>query len=130
MQMRSKRATSRSASQEDVDDDCSSKEEQYVIQPRPRRATRKTRASSSRAAAEAANTTKGQAVREAREARASGIIQQVQRPLQPNYEYTFRRADHHHPHCPTDYTRGENRSMINRSENPYEWTPELHDHHF
>jgi hypothetical protein len=63
-----------------------------------------------------------------REARESGIIQQVQRPLQPDYEYTFRRVDRRHSRRPTDYTRGENQSMINRSENPYEWTPELHDH--
>jgi hypothetical protein len=54
MQMRSKRAANRSASQEDVDDDSSSGEEQYVIQPQLRCATRKTHASSSRAAAEAA----------------------------------------------------------------------------
>jgi hypothetical protein len=130
MQMRSKRAANRSASQEDVDDDSSSGEEQYVIQPQLRRATRKTHASSSRAAAEAADTAEGQAVREAREARASGIIQQVQHPLKLDHEYTFRRVDRHHPHHPTDYTRGENQSMINRSENPYEWTLELHDHRF
>jgi hypothetical protein len=111
--MRSKRAASKSSSQEDVDDDSSSGEEQYVIQPRPRHATRKTRASSSRATTKAAGMVEGQAVHEAREARASGIIQKVQCPLQPNYEYTFRRVDRRHPRLPTDYTRGENQSTIN-----------------
>jgi hypothetical protein len=72
--MRSKRAASRAASQEHTADDSSSGEEQFVIQPRPRRAISKTYASSSRAAEEAANMAEGQAVREAREARASDII--------------------------------------------------------
>jgi hypothetical protein len=29
-----------------------------------------------------------------------------------------------------DYTRGENQSMINWNEDPYEWTTEFHDHRF
>jgi hypothetical protein len=61
----------------------------------------------------------GHAVREARE---SGLIQKVECPLQPNYEYTLRRVDRHHPHKHTDYTRAEIHSMINRDENPYDWT--------
>jgi hypothetical protein len=72
----------------------------------------------------------GQAVREAREARASDIIQKVERPLQASYEYTLRRVDCRHPRRPMDLTRGENQSMINRHENLYEWTTELHDHRF
>jgi hypothetical protein len=39
-------------------------------------------------------------------------------------------VDRRHPHRPTDFSRGENQSMINRHENPYEWTTELHDHWF
>jgi hypothetical protein len=105
-----------------------------VIAPCPRRATRKaTRqgdASSSLADEEAANVAEGQAVSDAREARASDIIQKVERPLWADYEYTLRRVDCHHPHRPTDFTRGENQSMINRHENPYEWTSDLHDHMF
>jgi hypothetical protein len=38
--------------------------------------------------------------------------------------------DHRHPHRPTNFTRGENQSIINRHEDPYEWTTELHDHRF
>jgi hypothetical protein len=78
-----------------------------VIQPQPRCAIRKTHASPSRAIEEAANIAEGQAVREAREARASDIIQKVERPLRADYEYTLRRVDCHHPRRPTNFTRGE-----------------------
>jgi hypothetical protein len=64
----------------------------------------------------------------AREARASGIIQKVEHPLKPNFEYTLRRVDRCHPRRPMDYTRRENPSMINWNEDPYERTTELHDH--
>jgi hypothetical protein len=47
----------------------------------------------------------GRALREARE---SGLIQKVECPLRPDYEYTLRRVDRCHPHRPTDFTRGEN----------------------
>jgi hypothetical protein len=66
----------------------------------------------------------------AREARASDVIQKVERPLKSNFEYTVRRVDHRHPRRATDFTRGENQSLINRNEDPYEWTTELHDHRF
>jgi hypothetical protein len=69
----------------------------------------------------------GRAVREAKE---SGIIQKVDCPLRPDYEYTFSRVDHRHPRGPMDFTRGENQFMINKDENPYDWTTELHDHRF
>jgi hypothetical protein len=125
--MRSKWAASRAASQEETANDSSSGEDQFVIQPRPRRTTRKTRASASRATEEAANQAEGQAVREARE---SEIIQKVERPLRTDCGYTLRRVDHRHPRRPTNFTMGENQSMINRHENPYEWTSDLHDHMF
>jgi hypothetical protein len=64
--MHSKRAASMAASQEDTIDNSSSGEEQFVIQPRPRRAIRKTRATSSCTAEEAANMVEGQAIREER----------------------------------------------------------------
>jgi hypothetical protein len=70
---------------------------------------------------EAANRAKGHAIREAR---ASGLIQKVECPLQSNFEYTLRRVDHCHPHRPTDFTRGENQSMIHRDEYSYDWTQE------
>jgi hypothetical protein len=102
-----------------------------VIVPHPWRATRKaTRrgdASSSQADKEAANVVEGQPIKEAR---SNDTIQKVERPLRTDYEYTLRRVDCHHPHRPTDFTRGENQSMINKYENPYEWTTELHDHRF
>jgi hypothetical protein len=72
----------------------------------------------------------GRAVATAREARASDVIQKVECPLKPGFEYTIRRVDRHHPRRPTDYTRGENHSIINWNEDPYEWTTELHDHRF
>jgi hypothetical protein len=72
----------------------------------------------------------GQAVRQARDERASDIIQKVERPHQGDYEYILRRVDRRHPRRPTNFTRGENHSMINRHENPYDWTTELHDHRF
>jgi hypothetical protein len=65
-----------------------------------------------------------------REARASDIIQKVERPLKLDFEYTLRRVDHCHPRRAMDITRGENQSMINQNEDPYEWTTELHDHRF
>jgi hypothetical protein len=105
-----------------------------MIAPHPRITTRKTTrrgdACSSHHDEEATNMAKGQAVHQAREERASDIIQKVEHPLRTGYEYTLRRVDHHHPHRPTDFTRGENHSMINRHENPYDWTTELHVHRF
>jgi hypothetical protein len=66
----------------------------------------------------------------AREARASNVIQKVEHPLRPNFEYTLRRVDRCHPHRPTNFTLGENQSMINKNEDPYDWTTKLHDHRF
>jgi hypothetical protein len=66
----------------------------------------------------------GRAIREARDARASGLIQKVECPLRSSFEYSLRRVDHHHPHKPTDFTRGENQSMIHRDEYSYDWTQE------
>jgi hypothetical protein len=74
--------------------------------------------------------TEGQAVRETRETRVSDIIQKVEHPLWADYEYTLRRVDHRQPRRPTNFTRGENHSMINRHENPYDWTTKLHNHRF
>jgi hypothetical protein len=132
--MCSKGTTSKGASQEETTsaDSSSGGDDQFIIAPRPRRAVRKTRAgaSSSRANTEAADITESWVVREAREVRESGIIQKVERPLRPDYEYTFRRVDRRHPRRSTDFTRGENQSMINRNENPYDWTAEYHDHRF
>jgi hypothetical protein len=58
--------------------------------------------------------TEGQAVHQAREERVSDIIQKVEHPLRADYEYTLRRVDHRHPRRPTNFTRGENHSMINQ----------------
>jgi hypothetical protein len=55
---------------------------------------------------EAANKAEGHAIREARDARASGLIQKVVCPLQSNFKYTLRRVDHHHPRRPTYFIRG------------------------
>jgi hypothetical protein len=65
-----------------------------------------------------------------RDARASGIIQKVEHPLRPDYEYTLRRVDRRHPRRPTDVSLGENQSMVNRNENTFDWTTKLHDHRF
>jgi hypothetical protein len=130
-----RRATSQRASRDDPSsDDSSSRGDDFVIAPRPRRETRKATqqgdASSSQANEEATKVVEGQAVRDAREARASDIIQKVEHPLWADYENTLRRVDCHHPRRPTNFLREENQSMINRHENPYEWTTELHDHRF
>jgi hypothetical protein len=79
---------------------------------------------------EDADVAEGHAIGEARVARESGLIQKVEHPLQLDYEYTLRRVDHHHPHRPANYTRGENHSMISIDENPYDRTTELHNHRF
>jgi hypothetical protein len=105
--MCSKQAISSATSQEDTTDDSSSGEEQFVIQPQPRHARRKTHASSLRTTEEVADMAEGQAVREAREARASDIIQKVERPLWADYEYTLRRVDRCHPRRLTNFTRGK-----------------------
>jgi hypothetical protein len=134
--MPAKRAASRWASQEEIvsNDSSSGGDDQFIISPRPRRVTRKASrgrgASSSRADEEVARVAKGRAVAAAREARASNVIQKVERPLRPNFEYTLRRVDHRYPRRPTNFTLGENQSMINRNEDPYDWTIELHDHRF
>jgi hypothetical protein len=64
------------------------------------------------------------------EEESSDAIQKVTHPLKPNYMYTFRRVDHRHPHRPTNFTRKDNHSMIQRNEDLYVWAPDLHDHHF
>jgi hypothetical protein len=134
--MPTKRAANRQSSQEEiVSDDSSSKgDDQFVISPRPRWVTRKAsrgrRASSSRADEKVARVAEGRAVAATRETRASNVIQKVEHPLQPNYEYTLKRVDHRHPHRPTDFTLKENQSMINKNEDPYDWTTEIHDHRF
>jgi hypothetical protein len=134
--MLTKRAANRLASQEEIvsDDSSSEGDDQFVISLRPRRVTKKAShgrgVSSSRADEEAAWVLEGCAVVAIREARASNVIHKVERPLRPNYEYILRRVDRHHPRRPTDFTLGENQSMINRNENPYDWTTELHEHRF
>jgi hypothetical protein len=131
--MPAKRAASRWASQEEIVSDESSREgdDQFIISPRPRRVTRKASlgrgASSSWVDEEAARVAEGHAVAAAREVRASNVIQKVEIPLQPNYEYTLRRVNRHHPRRPTDFNLGENQSMINRNEDLYDWTTELQD---
>jgi hypothetical protein len=70
----------------------------------------------------------GRTVREAREARERDKIQKVDHLLKPDYEYTLRRVDRRHPRRPTNFTLGENQSMVNRNENLFGWTIELHDH--
>jgi hypothetical protein len=87
-------------------------------------------ASSSRANEEAARIDEGRVVAAERDARASGIIQKVERPLKPDYEYTLRIVDRLHPCRSTYFSLGENQSMVNCSENPFDWTTELHDHRF
>jgi hypothetical protein len=111
-----KRIASQRASRDDTSSgDSSNRGDNYVIAPHPRRETRKTtrRATESSfwAAAEAADLAEGRAIHEAREAKESGIIQKVERPLQPNFEYTLRRVDRRHPRRPTDFARGENQSI-------------------
>jgi hypothetical protein len=87
-------------------------------------------ASSSCAAKEAAAMAEGRVVREAREARENEIIQKVEHPLRSDYEYTLGRVARQHPHIPMDFSLGENQSMVNRNENPFDWTTEFHDHRF
>jgi hypothetical protein len=126
--MPTKRAAIKQASQEEIvsDDSSSREDDQFVISPRPRRVTRKaTRgrgASSSWADEKATRVAKGRVVAAVREAMTSNVIQKVEHPLRPNFEYTLRRVDRHHPHRPTDFTLGENQSMINRNEDPCDWT--------
>jgi hypothetical protein len=128
-----KRTASRHASAT-LNDSSSGRDNQFVILPRPRQATRKAScggaASSSWADEEAAKVVEGYVVAAEREARESDIIQKVERPLKPDFEYTLRRVDRHHPRRPTDLTLGENQSMVNRNEDPYGWTTKLHDHRF
>jgi hypothetical protein len=134
--MPTKRAANRHLSQEEIasDDSSSGGDDQFLISPGPRRATRKVSygsvSSSSRADEEAARVTEGRAVAAAREAIASGVSHKVEHPLKPDFEYTLRRVDRHHPRRPTDFTWGENESMINQNKDPYDWTTELHDHRF
>jgi hypothetical protein len=66
----------------------------------------------------------------AREARAGHVIQKVERPLKPSFEYTLRRVDRHHPRMPMDYMKKDNHSMTSQGLDPYEWTTEVHDHRF
>jgi hypothetical protein len=131
-----KRSASRQASQGEIasDDSSCGGHEHFVISPHPRRTTRKVahggEGSSSQADEEDTRVAEGSAVAAAREARASDVIQKVERLLKPDFEYTLRRVDRHHSRKPTDYTRRDNQSMINQTEDPYEWTTELHDHRF
>jgi hypothetical protein len=116
------------------DDSSSWGNDRLVISPRPRRAAQKQsrggEGSSSHADEEVERIAEGRVVAATREARASDVIQKVERPLKPDFEYTLRRVDLCHPQRITNITRGENQSMINKNEDPYEWTTELHDHRF
>jgi hypothetical protein len=91
-----KRSASRQASQGEIasDDSSSGGHEQFVISPRPRRATRKAacggEGSSSRADEEDARIIEGHVVATAREARASDVIQKLECPLKLDFEYTLR----------------------------------------
>jgi hypothetical protein len=113
------------------DDSSSGGNDRFVISPRPRRETRKAshggEGSCSHTNEEATRIVEGRAVAAVREANASGIIQKV---TKANFEYTLRRVDRRHARRPTDYTRGENQSMRNWNEVPYEWTTEFYDHRF
>jgi hypothetical protein len=136
VQMPTKRLASRWHSCDDPSSDDSScrGDDQFVSAPHPRRETRKSthrgEACSSQADEEAANRAEGRAICEAREARERVEIQKVEHPLRPGYEYTLRRVDRRDPCRPTEFTLGENQSMVNRNENPFDWTTELHDHRF
>jgi hypothetical protein len=98
-----KRVASRQGSRNDPssDDSSSRGDGQFIISPRPRRETRKSthqgEGSSTQADEEAANKAEGRSMAAAREAKASGIIQKVERPLRTDYEYTLRRVGRHHP---------------------------------
>jgi hypothetical protein len=115
-------------------DSSSGGNDRFVISPRPRRVTRKQsrggEGTSSHTNEEATRIVEGRVVTAAREARASDVIQKVEHPFKPDFEYTLRRVDSHHPRRAMNFTRGENQSMINQNEDPYEWTTELHDHRF
>jgi hypothetical protein len=87
-------------------------------------------AGSSRNDEAAARIAEGHAVAAERDARASGIIQKLERPLRHDYEYTIRRVDCRHPHRPTCFSLGEKQSMVNCNENSFEWTFELHEDRF
>jgi hypothetical protein len=102
----------------------------FLISPCPRWETKKSSRRGEASSSQAANMDVGCAAREAREKRASDEIHKVERPLQADYEYTLRRVDRQHPHRATDFTLWENQSMVNGNENPFDWTTELHDHHF
>jgi hypothetical protein len=65
----------------------------------------------------------------ARDTKAREEIKKVERP-KSGFEYTLRRVDRHHPCRPMNFTLGENQSMVNRNENPFDWTTELLDHYF
>jgi hypothetical protein len=133
LQMPVKRSTSQWASAT-FDDSSSGGNDQFIISPHSKGATRKQshggEGSSIHANEEAERITEGHDVAAARGAKASDIIQKVEHPLNLDFEYTLRRVDRHHPQRVIDFTRGENQSMINRNEHPYEWTTELHDHRF
>jgi hypothetical protein len=134
--MPTKRLASRWHSHDDPssDDSSSQGDDQFAIAPCPRRETRKSthrgEACSSQADEEATNRAEGHAIHEAREAKERVEIQKVDCPLRPGYEYTLRRVDRRHPHRPTDFTLGDKLFMVNCNENPFDWTTELHDHHF
>jgi hypothetical protein len=86
-----KRTTSRQPSHDDLpSDDSSSQGDDFMIAPHPTRTTKKTTrrgdASSSHHDEKATNMAEGQAIRQAREERASDIIQKVEHPLRADYE--------------------------------------------
>jgi hypothetical protein len=57
----------------------------------------------SQAGEEVVTRVEGCAIREARDARASGLIYKVECPLRSNFEYMLRRVDRHHPRRPIDF---------------------------
>jgi hypothetical protein len=126
MRMSVKRLAKRSTHPLNSSNTSSGGAEDFIVSPRPRRST--THTGKAPRCSGAASSSQHAAQHE--EDESSDAIQKVISPLKPNYLYTFRRVDHHHPQRPTYFTRKENHSMIQRNKDPHVWVPDLHDHRF
>jgi hypothetical protein len=104
--------------------DSSAGDDDFIVSPHPRRSTRRTDK------APHGSGVGSSSQHPTEEEESSDAMQKVILPLKPNYLYTFRRVDRRHPRRPTNFTKKENHSMIQRNDDPYVWAPDLHDHRF
>jgi hypothetical protein len=110
-----KRNTKRKTNIANSSDSSSAGDDDFIVSPHARRSIRRTNKTPRSSGV-------GSSSQHSEIEEPSDAIQKIFHPLKP--------LDHRHPRRPTDVTRKENHSMIQRNDDPYVWAPDLLDHRF